>query len=92
MTGVQTCALPISKVLDPDTLELELDYAIPGYRDFKIGRYLYSRDILRDRGFSTIVAETRGDRAADYLSKMGFSRVVKDGYSWSRALGAPPGR
>ena len=62
----------VAKVLDADTLELELDYAIPGYRDFKIGRYLYSRDVLRDRGFSTIVAETRGDRAADYLSKMGF--------------------
>jgi len=82
----------IAKVLDADTLELELDYAIPGYRDFKIGRYLYSRDVLRDRGFSTIVAETRGDRAADYLSKMGFSPEMKDGNSWSRALGTPPGR
>lgn len=82
----------VAKVLDADTLELELDYAIPGYRDFKIGRYLYSRDVLRDRGFSTIVAETRGDRAADYLSKMGFSSKMKDGHSWSRALGTPHGR
>ena len=81
----------VAKVLDSDTLELELDYAIPGYRDFKIGRYLYARDALRDRGYSTIVAETRGARAADYLSKMGFSRESVGGDSWARDLGRAPG-
>ena len=77
----------VAKVLDTETLELELDYAIPGYRDFKIGRYLYSRDTLRDRGFSTIVARTEGGRAADYLSKMGFKRESADDNSWIRTLG-----
>ncbi len=81
----------VAKVLDVDTLELELDYAIPGYRDFKIGRYLYSRDALRDRGYSTIVAETRGDRAADYLSKMGFKQEPVGGASWARELGRDSG-
>jgi hypothetical protein len=76
----------VAKVLDTETLELELDYAIPGYRDFKIGRYLYSRDTLRDRGFSTIVARTKGDQAADYLSKMGFKRGPGD-EAWARKLG-----
>lgn len=77
----------VAKALDDDTLELELDYAIPGYRDFKIGRYLYSRNVLPDRGYSTIVARTRGDLAADYLSKMGFKRESVGGDSWARALG-----
>jgi hypothetical protein len=77
----------VAKVIDADTLELRLDYAIPGYRDFKIGRYLYSRDVLRDSGYSTIVARPKGDRAADYLSKMGFKRESVDGKSWIRALG-----
>ncbi|MEK6255617.1 MAG: hypothetical protein N2B05_13065 [Gemmatimonadales bacterium] len=76
----------VAKVLDSNTLELELDYAIPGYRDFKIGRYLYSRDALRDRGYSAIVAHTQGDRAGDYLSKMGFSRGPGD-EAWARKLG-----
>ena len=79
--------LLVARVRDADTLELELDYAIPGYRDFKIGRYLYSKGALKGRGYSTIVAETRGDRAADYLSKMGFSRETGDGRAWSRTLG-----
>ncbi|MGB5303701.1 MAG: hypothetical protein WBO43_07885 [Gemmatimonadota bacterium] len=77
----------VAKVVDSDTLELELDYAIPGYRDFKIGRYLYAGHVLRDLGYSSIVAYTQGDQAADYLSKMGFERESAGGDSWSRALG-----
>lgn len=77
----------VANVLDDDTLELKLDYAIPGYRDFKIGRYLYAGHILRDLGYSAIVAHTQGDRAADYLSKMGFERRAGSGDAWGRALG-----
>jgi len=77
----------VANVLDDDTLELQLDYAIPGYRDFKIGRYLYSRHVLRDFGYTAIVAHTKGDQATDYLSKMGFERESVGGDSWSRALG-----
>lgn len=78
----------VAKVLDDDTLALELDYAIPGYRDFKIGRYLYAGSSLRDRGFRRIVAEPPGENAADYLAKMGFSHQgTGAGDSWSRDLG-----
>ena len=78
----------VAKVLDKETLELELDYAIPGYRDFKIGRHLYSKHALRERGYSKIVARTGGDRAADYLAKMGFSRqATAGGDSWTLDLG-----
>ena len=62
----------VANVLGEDTLELKLDYAIPGYRDFKIGRFLYAGHVLRDLGYSAIEARTRCDQAADYLSKMGF--------------------
>ncbi len=77
----------VARVLGDATLELELDYAIPGYRDFKIGRYLYSGEALRSRGFSTIVARTKGDRPADYLLKMGFEQESAGGNTWVRALG-----
>jgi len=79
--------LCVARALDDDTLELELDYAIPGYRDFKIGRYLYSKGALRKRGYTSIVAETRGDRATDYLLKMGFEQESVGSDSWRRALG-----
>lgn len=77
----------VANVLDDDTLEVKLDYAIPGYRDFKIGRYLYAGHVLRDLGYSAIVARTHGDRAADYLSKMGFERRAGAGDDWARTLG-----
>ena len=76
----------VANVLGEDTLELKLDYAIPGYRDFKIGRFLYAGHVLRDLGYSAIVARTRGDQAADYLSKMGFERESAGGDTWRRAL------
>ena len=79
--------LLVVKVLDPETLRLELDYAIPGYRDFKIGRYLYRRNALRDRGFARIIAAPPEGRATEYLARMGFELEVLGGRSWARNLG-----
>ena len=79
--------LLVVKVRDPETLELELDYAIPGYRDFKIGHYLYRRNALRDRGFTRIVAAPPDGRATDYLARMGFELEAEGSRSWTRSLG-----
>jgi len=78
--------LLVAKELDPETLGLELDYAIPGYRDFKLGRYLYRRNALRDRGFTRVVATPPAGRATDYLARMGFQRETEDKRSWARNL------
>jgi len=75
----------VARVRDEETLALELDYAIPGYRDFKIGRYLYARGALRACGYRTVAAEASGERAADYLERMGFARTPADD-SWSLVL------
>ena len=76
----------IARARDAETLELELDYAIPGYRDFKIGRHLYSRGALRRLGYRTIAASTTGEEAADYLTRMGFSRRATDAREWEHVL------
>jgi hypothetical protein len=62
----------IAEIRDDETLCLRLDFAIPGYRDFKIGRYLYDRGVLSERGFRTVVAEKAPARIAEYLRRMGF--------------------
>ncbi|MEN8145006.1 MAG: hypothetical protein ABFS14_08665 [Gemmatimonadota bacterium] len=74
----------IAEIEDETTLRLCLDFAIPGYRDFKIGRYLYSRGALRDRGFRTVVAGAGPDRTTQYLRRVGF-RADPD-YGPSRRL------
>lgn len=65
---------------DDKTLEIRLDYAIPQYRDFKLGRHIFEtqRDRFKERGFKRFIY--RGDAASHrgYLAKMGFERTIID--------------
>jgi len=60
------------------TLEINLDFATPAYRDFKIGSYLYEKhsEFFTDRGYHTLTAKAHVLHHEKYLLKMGF---VKDG-------------
>jgi GNAT superfamily N-acetyltransferase len=51
-----------------------LDFVIPQYRDFKIGRYLFQeeREFFRSRGFHEIESEPGNREHAAYLRRMGF--------------------
>ena len=52
------------------TLQVQLDYSSPKYRDCSAGRFLYSR--LRSFGVTKVTAETEHPAHAQYLKKMGF--------------------
>lgn len=75
----------IADELDSKTLEIKLDYVIPQYRDFKIGKYVFTthRDYFKDMGYEKFVVYTDKQAHIDYLLKMGFtldqesSRYVK---------------
>jgi GNAT superfamily N-acetyltransferase len=56
------------------TLRVALDFVIPGYRDFRIGPYLFSEraDFFRDRGISRVESEAGTKEHARYLERMGF--------------------
>ena len=55
-------------------LRVTLDYAIPRYRDFEIGRFLFVRqaDFFRQRGIREIVAAPATADSREYLIKVGF--------------------
>ncbi|HEX2208709.1 MAG TPA: hypothetical protein VHG93_13565 [Longimicrobium sp.] len=57
------------------TLCVTLDFVIPQYRDFKIGRYLFQeeRGFFRSRGFQEIESEPGNRKHAAYLRRMGFA-------------------
>lgn len=78
--------LLVGRQLGSESLEVQLEYAIPGYRDFKIGRYLYERGGLLNRGYQRVVARPTGRRAIDYLARMGFARAPGDESAWTREL------
>jgi hypothetical protein len=80
----------IADVESAEALRLRLDYVIPGYRDFKVGRYLYRRGSLYDRGFRTIVAESSNPRTTKYLGRMGFRQRTAEGSSGGFCLDLEP--
>ena len=51
-----------------------LDYAIPGYRDFKTGRYVFSQHsrLMDKTGKQEVYTTTESNKHARYLKKIGY--------------------
>lgn len=64
----------IGTVREPGVLEVELDFVIPGYRDLRVGRFLFTEraDFFHQRGIRRIVSAPGSPEHRDYLVKMGF--------------------
>jgi len=65
-----------------------LDFVIPGYRDFGVGRFLFEdhRGWFVQRGITRLVSAPGRPRHAGYLVRMGFRAVGGD---YVRDLGSP---
>lgn len=77
--------LLIGEVRNGEDLHVRLDYAIPGYRDLKIGRFLYqdhSQDFL-SRGIRNIFTDPGAPKHAQYLQQMGFQAQTDGSYRLS---------
>lgn len=64
----------IASKVNNETLLVELDFAIPEYRDFKIGKYLFDdqKEYFYNIGIKEIRARAMNKYHAKYLYKMGF--------------------
>ena len=71
-------------------LWVHLDFVIPGYRDFKIGQFLYAQKaaFFKDKGIRKIFSASGNATHARYLQQMGFSPDSSDttGVLYSRTL------
>lgn len=59
----------------PDgVLRVILDFVVPGYRDLKIGRFLFveQAEFFRERGIKEIIIAPRTKKFGAYLVKVGF--------------------
>ena len=53
---------------------VELDYVVPRFRDFSVGKFVYRRGgDLAGRGLRRLVASTRMPDAAEYFPRVGFA-------------------
>lgn len=68
---------------------VKLDFVIPGYRDFGVGKFLFEENAawFRERGIARLVSDPGAPRHAGYLERMGFRR---EGDVYIRELGRGP--
>ena len=66
----------IAKGSEGERAVVKLDYVIPGYRDFKVGQYLYreKKDLFVSQGISQLISYSGNDAHQQYLERMGFER------------------
>ena len=62
--------LLIGRKKDSSSIDILLDYALPEYRDFSIGSFLFS--VLSDRGVKTFTYSGPSENNKEYLDKNGF--------------------
>ena len=67
--------------LGDGTLDVELDYALPPYRDLRPGGFLFQerRDLFRDLGIRRLRADPADRVHADYLRRVGFREEAAGG-------------
>jgi hypothetical protein len=75
-------AMAIVGTVRAGVMELRLDYAIPQFRDYRMGRFLYdsSAEFFIDKNINTIVASAGTKGYARYLKKMGFAEIAPGRY------------
>lgn len=64
-------------------LVVDVDFVIPGYRDFKVGRYVFGEQagFFRERGIRSLCSPSGTPAHESYLKRMGFERGAgKDQY------------
>ncbi|MGD8780592.1 MAG: hypothetical protein PVH88_16700 [Ignavibacteria bacterium] len=69
--------LVCAEKINDDSLYVKLDYAIPGYRDFKIGKYVYN-NVLKESSIKKIFTNSGNEEHIKYLTKMGFVESTMD--------------
>jgi hypothetical protein len=71
--------LPVGVLIvksEGESAHIFLDFVIPGYRDFRAGRFLFdeSAEFFRQKGISQLVTDSGNPKHETYLRRMGFLR------------------
>lgn len=71
--------LPVGVLIvkpEADSAYIFLDFVIPGYRDFRAGKFLFdeSAEFFRRKGIVRLITDSGNPRHETYLRRMGFAR------------------
>lgn len=80
LRNMMPAGLFIGSRYSEDTLNVELDFVIPEYRDFKIGTYVFEHNssYFTNKGYSNFISFSSKDAHIKYLKKMGFKESVEN--------------
>jgi len=80
LRNMTTAGVFVADKKDENTLEIRLDYAIPQYRDFKLGKFVFSdqKEYFLQQGYTTFIAKSIHPKHTQYLKKMGFEQIQID--------------
>jgi hypothetical protein len=73
LRGDETVGVVLARDEGDGTLQIELDWVTPRFRDFAPGEFVWRRsDLLHDEGFRRVI--TPAAMVAPYYDKVGFRR------------------
>jgi hypothetical protein len=80
LRDMHVAGIILAHEIDKDKLMIGLDYSIPNFRDFKLGKYVYKNiNLFKERGINELYAKARSKKHEKYLRKMGFDEGEFDG-------------
>ncbi|PKD44158.1 YgjV family protein [Rhodohalobacter barkolensis] len=77
LSDMVPAGLILGNIDENGTLEMDLDFVIPSYRDFKIGRFMFEKNSqeLKKDGIQKIVTPAGNSEHNEYLEKVGFKKT-----------------
>jgi hypothetical protein len=77
LRNVVPAGMFVSSKVDDHTLKIDVDYAVPQYRDFKMGSYLFTKkkNLFLEKGYTNLLSYTNNPKHEKYLVKMGFVKL-----------------
>lgn len=74
--------------INPTEIIIELDYAIPDYRDLKNARFVYfaQSNHFKKKGYKKLIATTNIPAHKKYLTKIGFTESPLNSGSFSKEI------
>lgn len=81
LRNMQVAGVFIGRFLGNNKLCIELDYVIPEYRDYKLGKYVYSTEqpIFKEKHIKSIISGSYSPKNDAYLKKLGFQKNIENG-------------
>ncbi|QMS84902.1 hypothetical protein [Candidatus Xianfuyuplasma coldseepsis] len=81
LRNMTTAGVFVADEVDDSTLEIRLDYAIPQYRDFKLGKFIFQENkaYFTEFGITSLIAYSYNPLHDKYLRKMGFVETEENG-------------